>query len=545
MRQVTLACLCVLSLNACTNVDSGGRVDKAHDPDAGLLILPDGKRIPVLPDQLVYSGEATFVWPDGRRRSGLWLDGQLHGMGTEQMGDERYSGQWLNGERHGHGEAEYADGSRYVGDFQHGLASGKGTWTSRGSMYQGAWLAGKKHGEGQFNDADGTVYRGQWQHGVRAGYGQQQFPGGGSYEGDWLDDKPHGFGRFLFITGATYEGSWLTGTREGYGAWQSPANVAYEGTWRDDQRSGFGRETRPDGSFYSGQWQQDVRHGDGREVHADGSVHEGIWQENRIQGPGVRTNRAGIRISGYWQGNTITHGALTLPDGSTYEGALFSPEGRAAAPGMVQWLTQKAGEQNPHAQLFLGTLYLDYEAPRPDPSTAQVWLRKSAEAGLPEAQYQLAMLLLSEDLATAMTWLHHAAAAQHPAANEVLGEYLHTGRYLAQDHDAAIACYEVAAAGGSVIAVNNLAWLLATSNDESRADPERAIELIQPFVLYLGSWQHLDTLAAAHARLGDFKRAQRLQSQALIQARSLAPEHVLDDMSARLELYNREQSYIE
>ena len=541
---MTLVCIYTAALNACTTVDPGSPHSEPN-PDAGVLIIAADKQIPVLPEELVYSGEATFVWPDGRRRSGLWLDGQLQGMGTEQIGDEHYSGQWLDGERHGHGEVEFADGSRYVGDFQHGLASGKGTWTSRGSMYQGSWRDGKKHGEGQFNGANGTVYQGQWQHGRRDGYGRQQFPGGGIYEGDWLDDKPHGFGRFLFPTGATYEGSWLAGARDGYGTWHSPANLAYEGTWRDDQRNGFGRESRPDGSFYAGQWQQDERHGKGREVHADGSVHEGAWEHNRILGDGTRTNPTGIRISGHWQDNTISRGILTLPDGAEYQGALFNFEGRAAAATLVQWLTQKASEQNPQAQVFLASLYLDFLEPKPDPSTALVWLRKGAEAGVPEAQYRLAMLLIEEDLAVSMAWLKRAAAARHPAANEVLGEYLHTGKYLAQDHDAAIACYEIAAAGGSVNAINNWAWLLATSDDDGLADPERAIELIQPFVLYFGSWQHMDTLAAAHARLGDFGRAQRLQNQALIQARSLAPDNVLDDMSARLDLYNSEQIYIE
>jgi len=535
----------VLCATACTSVDIGGPSSSKRNPAAGVLELPGGRQIAVLPEQLNYSGEGTFTWPDGRSRSGHWFTGELNGMGNEQVDGERYSGQWRNGQRHGHGELLFADGSMYVGDFQQGLAAGRGTWTSNGSMYQGTWQAGERHGEGQYNDADGTIYQGQWHEGRRNGYGRQQYASGGVYDGDWLADQPNGFGRYVFPTGAFYEGSWVAGVRDGYGSWNSPANLSYEGTWRNDQRTGFGRESRPDGSFYAGQWLADEKHGDGREEHADGSVHIGQWQHDHILGSGERTNRTGIRISGSWRGNSITHGTLQLPARAQYEGPLFSPEGNQVAPALMQWMTAQAQQQDPHAQYFLASIYLDFESPGPDPAAAIVWMRKAAGAGLAEAQYRLAMMLMEQDQATALDWLRRAAVQHHPSANEVLGEYLHTGTFLGQDFDAAIAHYEVAADRGSVMATNNLAWLLATTGDETLADPQRAIELIQPFVLYLGNWQHLDTLAAAHARMGDTQRAQRMQRQALIQARSLASDKVLDDMAARLDLYSSNQAYIE
>jgi len=280
-------------------------------------------------------------------------------------------------------------------------------------------------------------------------------------------------------------------------------------------------------------------------VHPDGSEHRGVWQQDHILGEGTRANRTGIVIRGHWRGNSITHGVLELPDGALYRGALFSADGKQAAADLHTWLLQQAQHGNPHAQYFLASLYLDFTSPTPDPAAAMVWLKRAATAGVAEAQYRLGMALLEEDRLAALAWLQQAANASHPSANERLGEYYHTGTYLPRDLSRAVAHYEDALAVGSIAAANNLAWLLATARDTLVADPERAIELIEPFVLYLGDWQHLDTLAAAHARLGDTQRASRMQSQALIQARSLASEAVLDEMSARLALYNSNQAYLE
>ena len=115
LPRACVYCLYVLLSAACATVDIGGPRSSKNNPAAGKLELPSGKSIAVLPDELNYSGEATYTWPDGRTRSGMWLDGKLHGMGTERYRGEYYSGQWHHGERHGHGELESADDGRYVG----------------------------------------------------------------------------------------------------------------------------------------------------------------------------------------------------------------------------------------------------------------------------------------------------------------------------------------------------------------------------------------------------------------------------------------------
>jgi TPR repeat protein len=544
LRALTVS-LGILMLVACSTIDIGGPRANKRNPQAGILQLASGKQIAVLPELLNYTGAGTYTWPNGRKQDGNWQAGQLQGIGREETARETYIGQWHDGRRHGHGELTKSNGDHYVGDFVTGLAEGKGTQTSSDGVFRGTWRAGQQHGQGQFNHSNGGEYQGQWFNGYRDGYGQEKYNNGAIYQGDWLADKPHGFGRYYYVNAASYEGSWDAGQRQGYGSWVSPADVRYDGTWRADKKHGFGKERRPDGSYYAGQWHASQRHGEGSEVHADGSMHSGLWQHDVISGPGHRTSRAGITIAGSWLQNTITQGSLSLPDDTTYNGGLFSPDGRSVDPSLVSWLTVQAGADNHHAQYFLATAYLDFQDPAPDPTTAQVWLQRAADAGLAEAQFRLSVLLLEHEAQTSVVWLEKAAAQQHPLANQVLGEYLHTGVHFPQNFAGAITLYQRAADKGNVVATNNLAWLLATVGDNAFADPQRAIDLIRPYVLYLGDWQHLDTLAAAHARLGDTELAAKLQKQALLLAQTAASAEVILEMTHRLNLYSKSQAYIE
>lgn len=532
-------------LTGCASLDTVSPDADVPDPAAGVLTVSDGTTTTVVAAELRFSGEATLEYPRGTLRTGTWVDGALHGLGTEATPTDHYTGQWHEGARQGHGELEQLDGARYVGEFHAGLRQGIGTQTSTGGVYRGAWAAGQRDGQGQFNATDGTIYQGQWVAGRRQGYGQATFASGGFYDGQWVQDNPHGFGRFVFPANAMYQGEWVEGARQGYGTWHSPAGLSYEGTWHADERHGYGKETRPDGSHYAGDWNDGKKHGQGREVSPDGSSHAGTWHNDEILGAGNRTDRTGIIIAGSWQNGRVTQGSVTLPSQQRFEGEMFSTDGARATAALTAWLLELAQASDPHAQYLLATVQLDFTEDSPEQPAAQVWMRKAATAGIAQAQYRLALLLLEEDVGASLEWLARAADQHHPNANEMLGEYFHTGLYLPQDYRAAIGHYERASANGSIAAANNLAWLLATTAREEIADPQRALELIRPFVLYLGGWQYLDTLAAAHARLGEREIAQRLQSRAVIEARSLASERTLDEMSARLELYRKDQAYVE
>jgi Flp pilus assembly protein TadD len=100
---------------------------------------------------------------------------------------------------------------------------------------------------------------------------------------------------------------------------------------------------------------------------------------------------------------------------------------------------------------------------------------------------------------------------------------------------------------GSPEVANNLAWLLATSDDDSVRDPAQALRLAQHSLELADSEDPalLDTLAAAHANRGRYKRAVRIIHKAL-EAESLDKDPELAaEMRLRLKLYEARQPYRE
>jgi tetratricopeptide (TPR) repeat protein len=85
-------------------------------------------------------------------------------------------------------------------------------------------------------------------------------------------------------------------------------------------------------------------------------------------------------------------------------------------------------------------------------------------------------------------------------------------------------------------ALNNLAWVLATAADDALRDGAQAVELAGRAARMTGheSPNLLDTLAAAHAELGQFDLAVQWQQKAV----EIAPQKKKDALRRRLELYN-------
>ena len=90
---------------------------------------------------------------------------------------------------------------------------------------------------------------------------------------------------------------------------------------------------------------------------------------------------------------------------------------------------------------------------------------------------------------------------------------------------------------------NNYAWLLATCPDAQVRDGQQALELADHVskVTRYGTATVLDTLAAAHAEVGNFEEAVRWQEKAV----QLAPEPQQDILRRRLELYRSGQPFRE
>ena len=99
----------------------------------------------------------------------------------------------------------------------------------------------------------------------------------------------------------------------------------------------------------------------------------------------------------------------------------------------------------------------------------------------------------------------------------------------------------------NVLALNRLAWALATSSEASVRDGAAAVPLALQAVKLTGGRQAamLDTLAAAHAETGQFAEAVRIAEQALALASSQKNTALADGLRARIKLYQSGSAYHE
>ena len=449
-----------------------------------------------------FTGTASVIWPNGSRLSGSWENGKLHGFGTEV-----YNGQ----------------------------------------TYTGSWVHGRQQGRGRQERDDGYVYDGEWQDNLRHGYGVARWPNQSIYQGEWAFDQREGFGSFTAPTGKRYEGEWHADRRHGYGHEWLPNYARYRGMWHFDQRSGFGRELRPDGSFFVGHWQNNLPHGRGSERRADGTHHNGLWRHGQVSGYGTRTTPSGLQFSGMWRENAMERGRLRLPDGEVYDGPMFGAEGQHVSEPLIAWLKNQT---DPAAKLLLGIIYSEFEHPHANERLAFTWLRQAAKSHLPEAQFRLAQIMLNQgtDYDAALALLNNASQAGYGPAATRLAHFYELGWIVAPDLHKARQLYEIGIAGGDISAYNKLAWLLATT-PTTLADPTTAFTIIGPIAAYFSRWQYLDTLAACHARLGEFAAAVRVQRAAVHAAKTSRHKHprngtTLADLEQRLALYVQQQPYL-
>jgi tetratricopeptide (TPR) repeat protein len=91
------------------------------------------------------------------------------------------------------------------------------------------------------------------------------------------------------------------------------------------------------------------------------------------------------------------------------------------------------------------------------------------------------------------------------------------------------------------LALNNLAWIMATAPDRELRDGRRAVTAAMRAVELdeEQDWISIDTLAAAFAEVGKFNEAIQSETEAL----RLAPRDEHPDLQARLELYKAKQPY--
>ncbi len=156
-------------------------------------------------------------------------------------------------------------------------------------------------------------------------------------------------------------------------------------------------------------------------------------------------------------------------------------EGVPTDPNLARELLERAANGgNLAGALSLGHIYEAGIGVAQDLDLAESWYLKGARAGFGQAQLRLFYLLLGRgEEANALKWIAKAADQE-----------------LAQ-------------------AQNDYAWLLSTSQTEAIRNGELALTYAERAVSQVESAAYLDTLAAAHAELGQFTDAITVQEKAL------------------------------
>jgi TonB family protein len=198
----------------------------------------------------------------------------------------------------------------------------------------------------------------------------------------------------------------------------------------------------------------------------------------------------------------------------------------------------KAGAGDPRSQLTYAFL-LEMRPEMNDQVPVANWTLKSAQAGIPVAQYLVGMQALSsggeKNQAKGRIWLQMAADAGLANAQAVLAYHL-LRTNSREDFGKAQDLLEKAAASGHPEGKFRLAALLAAGPDASRRDPKRGLELLAQVKEEVDSDPtFFEIRAAAKAMMGEYAEAQLDQKQALQTARKLGWD--LTDSQARLASY--------
>eukprot|EP00928_Gymnodinium_smaydae_P019741 TRINITY_DN17593_c0_g1_i1.p1 TRINITY_DN17593_c0_g1~~TRINITY_DN17593_c0_g1_i1.p1 ORF type:complete len:1170 (-),score=191.75 TRINITY_DN17593_c0_g1_i1:88-3486(-) len=229
---------------------------------------------------------------------GDFLADRRHGRGvqTSRRTGEVYSGQWRDGCRSGEGEVTSDSGRcSYRGQWESGCEHGQGVMRSPEYTYSGSWLHGERHGEGQCEFADGSRYVGQWC--------RSRYHGKGAFHA--ASGAPSSAGAAPSAAAAetnqpgceSYDGEWVEGRREGQAEWRDGRGGVFKGWFKDGQLQGDGEAKLASGDHYRGQWRQGRKHGAGVFRFWDGSQIEGEWYDDEVQGAGVHVSAAGVRTS--------------------------------------------------------------------------------------------------------------------------------------------------------------------------------------------------------------------------------------------------------
>jgi tetratricopeptide (TPR) repeat protein len=237
------------------------------------------------------------------------------------------------------------------------------------------------------------------------------------------------------------------------------------------------------------------------------------------------------------------------PDVPEFQLGLASLYEQKGQPTEAKSIFQRVVETHPEnatAQRALADLLMSQNKPaEAETHYAEALKSTTPSAGLRQAYATCLAASGKTDPAIEQLQLARKQEPDNPAVNLVLGELLAEKG----DNRGAAACYEkcIEIEPKSVGALNNLAWMLATSPDNALRNGARAVELAER-ACQLTEWKQpfmMGTLAAAYAEAGRFPDAVAMAEKARDQARADKLEEVAKRNEELLALYRAGKPYHE
>ena len=210
------------------------------------------------------------------------------------------------------------------------------------------------------------------------------------------------------------------------------------------------------------------------------------------------------------------------------------------------WYSKAVAQDYMLARVSLAVMYRDGLGTAADPDMAVKLFTQAAKDGSVQAHYFLGKAMESgegirRDYAGAAMHYQTAAERGDARAQNALGYLYRRGKGVQRSYETAVHWYRLATANGNVEAINRLAWILATCPEQRFCDGDEAVKLATTAVEQNATAGYLDTLAAAHARNGNFAEAIHIVESFL---ETLDPgSDSYRRYKGRLDLYRTEQPF--
>ncbi len=226
------------------------------------------------------------------------------------------------------------------------------------------------------------------------------------------------------------------------------------------------------------------------------------------------------------------------------------PEAEAFYRPALTWQRALSGNTNWDVSRVLFELARALAGQHKDAEVLAVY-REAAEFGDPNSMCRIGWMYESgrgaaRDEQKALDWYRRAADRGSAAAQFRLGQLYASGQGVPRDETEANNWFRKVNESTHAMDLNGLAWLLATSSQDSIRDGTNAVIFAEKADSLTGSTNSeiVDTLAAAYAEVGEFEKAVRAEKKAiaLTKGQDTVPRGGFSD---RLKLYVESKPYHE